>query len=226
MARVTRRVLLGLLLVWASSVTPASAEWFGDLYLGGALTGTGTQNIDSAVAKFRNVRFDTSLAVGGRGGYWFEDFDYLGLAFDVVHFRPDVGAQTLQTDQGSRLPLAKLDLEVFGLSIDLMLRYPLWRDEQFPKGRLQPYVLVGPLVGITTARDTTNFGPPNGQSHTSSPAGFNVGVGLLWALQRHVGLFAEYRYLAFHPRFQFDQAGKVDLHINTQLLLGGVSVRF
>ena len=157
---------------------------------------------------------------------WFEDFYYLGLALDVVHFRPAVGAQTVQTDQGGPLPLAKLDLEVFGLSIDLTLRYPLWRDEQLLMGRLQPYFLVGPLVGITTARDTTNFGPPNGQSHTSSPAGFNVGVGLLWALQRHVGLFAEYRYLAFHPGFQFEPAGKVDLHLNTYLLLGGVSVRF
>jgi hypothetical protein len=186
-----------LLLLWASTVAPASAEWFGDLYLGGALTGTGTQDIDADVAKFRHVRFDTSLAVGGRGGYWFEDFDYLGLALDVVHFRPDVGAQTVRTDQGGPLPLAKLDLEVFGLSIDLLLRYPLWRDEQFPTGRLQPYALVGPLVGITTARDTTNVGPPNGQSHTSSPAGFNVGVGPRWALQRHVGLFSEYRYLAF-----------------------------
>ena len=87
-----------LLLVWASTVAPASAEWFGDLYLGGALTGT--QDIDADVVRFRNVRFDTSLAVGGRGGYWFEDFDYLGLALDVVHFRPDVGAQTVQSDQG------------------------------------------------------------------------------------------------------------------------------
>jgi opacity protein-like surface antigen len=224
MARVTRMLILWLLLMGASTVAPASAEWFGDLYLGGALTGT--QDIDSDVAMFRNVRFDTSLAVGGRGGYWFEDFDYLGLALDVVHFRSDVGAQTVQTDQGGPLPLAKLDLEVFGLSIDLMVRYPLWRDEQFPKGRLQPYFLVGPLVGITKARDTTNFGPSNGQSQTSSPTGFNVGVGLLWALQRHVGLFAEYRYLAFHPSFEFDQAGKVDLHINTHLLLAGISVRF
>lgn len=81
-------------------------------------------------------------------------------------------------------------------------------------------------LGITRARDTTSFGPPNDQSHTSSPTGFNVGVGLLWALQQHVGLLAEYRYLAFHPNFQFGQAGKVDLHINTHLLLGGVSVRF
>jgi hypothetical protein len=41
-----------------------------------------------------------------------------------------------------------------------------------------------------------------------------------------VGLLAEYRYLAFHPSFQFGQAGKVDLYLNTHLLLGGVSVRF
>ncbi len=48
MARVTRILILWLALMWASTVAPASAEWFGDLYLGGALTGN--QDIDSDVA--------------------------------------------------------------------------------------------------------------------------------------------------------------------------------
>ncbi len=107
-----------------------------------------------------------------------------------------------------------------------MLRYPLWRDENFPKGRLQPYFLVGPLMGITKADDTSNFGPPHNQSHLASSAGFNVGVGLLWQFHRHLGLFGEYRYVQFSPTFKFDPAGDVKFNVNSHLLVGGISFRF
>lgn len=212
-------------LIWP--VGPTWAEWFGDLYLGGAFTGRRDVNVGEK-DMFRNVRFDTSRAVGGRVGYWIDDFEYLGAALDVLHFRPDISSQTvrLTTFETGPTRFAKMDVSVTALSFDLLIRYPLLRDDQFPQGRLQPYVLVAPLVAITKVDDTTNFGPPPRQSHVSSPAGFSVGTGLFWQFHKHLGVFGEYRYFQFSPAFRFVPSTDVKFTVNSHLLVGGLSFRF
>ncbi len=220
----TRMVLLGVLTVLSWSAAPASAEWFGDLYVGVALSGKRDVGVGTDTT-LRNVEFDTASVVGGRAGYWFEDHDYLALALDLLHYQPDIGAQTVRSTTGPTR-IGSIDLDVTALSINLMLRYPLWRDAAFPKGRLQPYFAVGPTVAITAADDTTNFGPPSKQSHVSSQAGFNVGLGLFWQLHKRFGLFGEYRYLQFRPTFRFESTSDVKFDIRSHLLNGGISVRF
>ncbi len=221
----TSMVLLGVLTVLSWSAAPAAAEWFGDLYVGVALSGERDVSVGKDTT-LRDVEFDTATVVGGRAGYWFEDHDYLAIALDVLHYQPDIGAQTVRATPGPTAPVADLDLDVTALSVNLMLRYPLWRDEAFPKGRLQPYFAVGPTVAITAADDTTNFGPPTNQSHVSTPAGFNVSAGLFWQFHKHLGLFGEYRYLQFAPTFPFTSVGDVKFDIKSHLLNGGLSVRF
>lgn len=220
-----RIFLLGVLTVLSWSAAPAAAEWFGDLYGGVALSGKRDISVGTDTT-LRNVEFGTATVVGGRAGYWFEDHDYLAIALDVLHYQPDIGSQTVRFTPGPTARVANIDLDVTALSIDLMLRFPLWRDEAFPKGRLQPYFAMGPTVAITKANDTTNFGPPNNQSHVSSPAGFNVGLGLFWPFHKHFGVFGEYRYLQFDPTFRFDPVGDVKFDIKSHLLSGGLSVRF
>jgi len=220
-----RSFLLGVLTVLSWSAAPASAEWFGDLYVGVALSERPDVSVGTDTT-LKSVELDTATVVGGRAGYWFEDHDYLAIALDVLHYQPDIGSQTVRSTPGPTTPVAHLDLDVTALSIDLTLRYPLWRDEAFPKGRLQPYFVVGPTVAITAADDTTNFGPPSNQSHVSSPAGFNAGVGLFWQFHKHLGLFGEYRYLQFDPSFRFETVGDVKFVIRSHLLNGGLSVRF
>jgi len=209
---------------WPAS--PASAEWFGDLYAGGAFTERADLNVGSDT--FRNVSFDTSGLVGGRVGYWIGDFEYLGAAFDVLHYRPRIDAQTvrLTTFDPSTTHLSSIDVGVTALSFDFIVRVPLLKDEAFPFGRLQPYGLVGPILAITQAADSNNFGPPTGQSHVSSQPGFNVGTGLLWQFHRHVGVFGEYRYLQFSPDFNFAPSTEVQFNVRSHVLMGGVSVRF
>lgn len=212
------------LLGWPAG--PASAEWFGDLYVGGTFTEGRDLNVGGDT--LRNVSFDTSGLVGGRVGYWIGDFEYLGAALDVLHYRPDIGAQTvrLTTFDPSTTQLGGIDVGVTALSFDVLARVPLLKDEAFPSGRLQPFALLGPILAIARAADSSNFGPPTGQSHVSSQAGFNVGTGLLWEFHRHVGVFGEYRYLQFSPDFTFAPSTQVQFNIRSHLFLGGVSVRF
>lgn len=221
----------------------ASAEWFGDLYVGGAFT----QNHD-VPAKFtflgttaevtgQDLHFDTSFVGGGRFGYWFGSVPWLGLGVDVSYFQPDISPQTANfavngVSLGSGA-VDKVDLSVVDISFDLMLRWPgLIASPQFPKGRLQPYFTIGPAIFVATARDSTNFGFPSNQSSTDTSLGVKVGTGVTFLLTPNIGVFAEYRFTHFSPEFGFDVASPgfsktiVDTDVNTHHVLAGLSLRF
>jgi hypothetical protein len=158
--------LLGALGVGAA---PASAEWFGDLYLGGAftensdLTAKGSFNGSPFEITARDVRFDSSVTGGGRLGYWFEKLPWLGLGLDIAYFAPNISAQSVDTNVklggvatniGS-VPFDRVKLDVTDVSFDLMLRWPgLVASSQFPKGRLQPYLTVDDREGQYELRAT------------------------------------------------------------------------
>src|SRR5262249_3540190 len=103
-----KRLLLPLSAITAAMMIlpiSASAEWFADLYLGSAFTQK--HDVETSVlgitATIQDVTFDSSFAVGGRGGYWFESGPLrsfgldLGLGVDVSHFSPDISKQTRTT---------------------------------------------------------------------------------------------------------------------------------
>ena len=76
-----------------------SAEWYADIYGGGAFTTK--HNTESALPGFtvtaHDVKFDTSGTVGGRTGVWFDQIPWLGVGVDVFHFHPTIGGgQTLE----------------------------------------------------------------------------------------------------------------------------------
>ena len=236
--------LLGALAVGAA---PASAEWFGDLYLGGAFTenhdlrATGSVNGTPFEITAQDLRFDSSVMGGGRFGYWFNALPFLGLAVDVSYFEPKVSDQTVNTNVSlggvstmvGALSIGKVNLSVTDLSFDLMLRWPgLLASPEFPRGRLQPYITAGPALFFVTAKDSTNFGPPDDQSSHDTVLGVQAGFGTTWMLTTHVGLFAEYRYTHFSPTFDFNTAipgfsqTKVETGVNTHHVLFGMTFRF
>jgi opacity protein-like surface antigen len=240
-------VTVVLLIALAGGAVPASAEWFGDLYLGGAftqnsdLTAKGSVNGSPFEITARDLRFDSSITGGGRLGYWFETLPWLGLGLDVAYFAPNVLAQNVDTSVKlgglsaniGAVQFEKLKLDVTDVSLDLMLRWPgLVSSPQFPKGRLQPYLTVGPAVFLVTARDSTNFGPPNDQSSHDTAIGVKAGFGTTWMLTPSIGLFAEYRFTHFSPTFDFDtnapgfSKAKVETDVNTHHVLVGVTFRF
>jgi opacity protein-like surface antigen len=92
----------------------------------------------------------------------------------------------------------------------------LLTSTELPKGRLQPYVGVGPAWAVTIDTD-----------EAALILGGLVRGGLSVQLFRHLALFAEYRY-SFFPDFELrDKSG---LHFKTDLdthnVVGGISIRF
>jgi len=231
-------LMLTALLACLAVAAPVSAEWFGDLYLGGAFTAkhdveTNFPTTGDQVTTL-DVTFDKSLAGGLRGGYWFP-FALgplnLGAGLDISHFRPNVGRQTRTfcrhfcvSDQ-----FDDLDLAVWVIGFDAMLRYPLIKSPEFPNGRLQPYVTIGPAIFVAHAEDSRNFEPSN-QSDTDTSVGVKLGAGVAWLFTKNIAIFGEYRYTHFSPEFTFRDdvlgSAKLSTDVNTHYLLVGVSFRF
>jgi len=217
--------------------TPAHAEWAIDLFGGASWTKSADMDVsghDSAGLSVRttlsDVKLDTGFTVGARVGYWFEFAPFVGLGLDAFYFSLPIPAQTVassSTFSGSFLGkpitftpsgdanIQAVDLPSAAFSPQIMLRWPLLTSEDAPKGRLQPYLGVGPAWAFTVKSD-----------ELAVVLGGLVRAGVAVQVFRHLALFAEYRY-SFFPGFELQDRGltfKTDL--DTHHAVGGLSFRF
>ena len=184
-------VIFSMLCFLAIGSAEALAEGFIDIYGGWANTrdadvdvsisssGLGFVNMESHKEK---VDFASSYGLGARAGYWFEKLPYVGIAGDLSYFKAENKTA---------------DIYVVPVSLLLMLRWPLLKNEDFPKGRLQPYVGIGP--GFFFSVTKVDFRPtlPKTFSGTSFDVGLDLRAGIAWQFQKHLALLGEYRYTDF-----------------------------
>ena len=235
-------VTVFILVICLTAVTvPASAELFGDLFVGPAFTQDDDLTLKGTAAGtvgIKPIRFDNAVSFGGRIGYWLESVPYVGFDLDVSHFRPDIKKGSVTACVPIFFPscapatVLSTDLQVTGISFDAMFRLPLLTSKEFPKGQLQPYLTVGPTVFVTHAEDSGNF-TRNGlqfkQDDTNTTVGVKAGAGLAWQFHRNIALFGEYRFTHVSPSFSLhdDFFGKFDekTTLNTHRVVFGVSFR-
>jgi opacity protein-like surface antigen len=195
----------------------ASAEWYADLYGGGAFTqDTKYRQTQEGVTVDGKLKVDDSFTVGGRTGYWFEGLPWLGIGVDVFYFEPNLPAQTAsatatgfgQSITSPNEPFGRSSISVIAIGFDVLrARLPLLRSQQYPHGRLQPYVTAGPALFITKAKDSSGaFEPPN-QSKTDTSLGLKVGGGVAFHITKVLALFGEYRFTHFKAEQNFQNAG-------------------
>lgn len=228
--------LLALIVAIAglTCATPASAEWFVDLYLGGAFTEK--HDVDTrfpGLVSAQDISFNNSFTGGLRGGYWLP-FDVgpvnFGLGADFTHFAPNIGQQ-ITTFCGAFCATGTfqdIDLSVFVIGFDALVRFPLLKSPEFQHGQLQPYFRVGPAIFVAHASDSNNFSPAN-QGDSDTSIGVKLGTGVAWMFTKNIGIFGEYRYMHFSPEFTFQNgAGSADVStsINTHSVLVGATFRF
>ena len=114
-----------------------------------------------------DLSFDSSAVFGGKAGYFFER-DLLGgnvgAELDVYHFEPDLGKQTVRftgvfagVDGDIHTRLQSADIDVTAATLNILYRFRLLSEPQYPRGRLQPYVGVG--AGAFIARLATRTSP-------------------------------------------------------------------
>jgi hypothetical protein len=199
---------LGLIVVAAR---PASAEWFLDAYGGVSMTADADVTVRTDQTFDDTVSFDTEGMGGARLGYWLEGLPWLGVAADVSYFAPAGEGSTIETR-----------LEVIPLSPLVMFRLPLLDSAEFPKGRLQPYLAVGPGFFMTSVKVDVP-----GLSEENTDWQFEVGVdaraGITFMITPGFGTFVEGRYTVFST----DAGGRsTEFDIETVHVAGGVTIRW
>jgi opacity protein-like surface antigen len=232
----------------ALSAAPASAEWFGDLFIGGAFNEKSDPVLETTFGGVpttittKDLRHDDSIVFGGRFGYWLEPFPYLGFGLDVSHFGADAPPQattvTFNPDplrlSGPSVQAGKVEIGVTVISFDLMLRWPLMTSQAFPKGQLQPYMAVGPALFIVKAEDFGNLVPIT-QSDTHTSVGVKVAAGAAWLFTPNIGVFGEYRFLHYNPESNLTgvdpitgapASARINDSQSTHQIVAGVTFRF
>jgi len=231
------KLLVGVFL-WMALLgsLPASvkAEVFLDFYGGLAMTDSGKVKGKetfvpflgigpTTTRKFRqHVDFKNSFSTGARFGYWIERFPWLGGAIDASFF--EANAKN-----------ADINIPVGALSFLLMFRYPLLVNEQFPKGRLQPYVGIGPELAFSEISAEFRENGSGKIKEFATGIGLDLRTGFLWQFHRHWGFFAEYRLT--HVKLEADKDDddvffggyaleEIQTTLTTHHFLGGISFRF
>jgi opacity protein-like surface antigen len=137
---------------------------------------------------------------------------YIGFTVDVSHYQPD-------GKFGGGSSGFSFDSRVTGLSFDLVGRLPLMVSNNFPNGRLQPYLTISPGVYFSHIKISPN--PGFGSKDSDSSVGIKLGAGSTWMFRRNIGLFGEYRF----SHFIADLLG-FEKDVNTHRLQVGATFRF
>jgi hypothetical protein len=209
------------LFTWASPAT-ARAEGFVDFRIGGAVT----QDTDAMIkvgpvgdppqtfGGSGPIEFTAGVSIGIRGGYWLESIPYVGFALDLSFFNPE--------EDVSQLPLK---LQVYPISGLLMLRYPLLKDSDYPRGRLQPYAGVGPSAFVTTAKMDIPDPVPENFTDSTVDLGLDVRGGVNFHFTRpnwpgeSLAIFLEYRFTHVKPsNFKENVAGLLPVELGIDQL--------
>ena len=190
---------------------PAAAEWFLDLYGGVSITDDADVELRGGQTIDDTVEFDEVATGGGRLGIWLPGLRWLGFAVDVSYFAPE--------GQGST---GEARLEVVPITGLVMFRLPLLESQEFPNGRLQPYLGAGGGVFLTSVKvEVPGLGEEN--SDWQAEFGFDGRAGITFLFTPGFGTFVEGRYTAFstNPGGQ-----NTDFDIQTFHVLGGFTFRW
>lgn len=191
---------------------PVRAEMLIDIYGGASFTSDAYTSSDG-ISGGAKTSYDPSGEVGGRFGYWIDSVPWLGLSLDVSYFSPSVSLFGLAPS-----------IDVVPVSMLLMLRAPLLKDERFPSGRLQPYAALGPSAYIASYEEAEfSFGPKF--KDTTATIGLDGRVGLKFLFAPWVGMFAEYRYTYAKPTWK-DGGTTIQTSLTTNHVLAGVGFHF
>ena len=234
--------VLSTILALGLGARPAAAEWFADVFAGASFTQSHDLKLDDrgiGRGVVEDLEFDKSLAWGGRAGRYFDSLPFLGVGVDFFRFYPYIGPQSAEF-RGCFFPggcgttgrggTGSFEVQVTSVSVDLMLRLPLFKSADAPQGRVQPYVAVGPPFFITTVtpRNTRSF--KNHDDDTDYSFGFKAAGGVAVQVYKNLALFGEYRFTHVSPEVELRDANlnrtTLRTDLDTHSALVGLSARW
>jgi len=142
-----------------------------------------------------STEIDTSFTFGARAGYWFDFWPKLGAQFDFYTFSPDVTIPDQpisgNTSIGDKI---EFDVSVVAFGFSVLGRYPFLVSPEFPRGRLQPHLGIGPAIFITSWDDQESTPNENVGSETVVNGGLQFLTGVSYFIFEKVAAFAEYKF--------------------------------
>jgi opacity protein-like surface antigen len=233
-----RRAFAACAVMILSLAAPGSgrAQGFLDVYGGVAFTSDSdltTRISGSSIDD--DVDFDPSPEIGIRGGVWFPDLPWLGLASDFSYFRVDGPSAGVDHTIGGTPVRTRddVDFEVFPISLMLMLRTRLLTIPSGPRLGVQPYVGVGPGLFVSWVHDSLTVGIGGSKENIDDENSYDLGLDTRAGLRIHLAhsfsLFAEYRFTYCEPDFDDDLLGnsiEIDSEISTHHAIGGLGFQF
>jgi opacity protein-like surface antigen len=183
----------------------AFSETFVDLYAGVAMPMDTATTFDSIKADSKSPYKDSFL-FGGRVGYYFEGVPWVGLALDASYFKADINLSN------------GAEQDVIPVSALLMVRAPLDATTDFPHGRFQPYLGIGPSFVYSKA----DIGSAD---DTSFNLGFDFHLGLTYMFTRNIGILGEYRFTYVKPSYELNGV-VVEPNLSVNQFAVGVAFRF
>lgn len=166
----------------------------------------------------RSTELDESVTFGFRAGYWFDALPMLGAAFDFYVFSPDLTIKGTEQEVNDPFlgpftlvfPERNFDINVTTLGFSIMGRYPFMKGPDYPRGRLQPHIGIGPALFITHWDDQTGGEPLevfeidgdsviinepfNLGSNTVVNGGVQLMVGATYFILEKLAIFGEFKF--------------------------------
>jgi len=219
-----------LLLIGMGACTLADGmggERFFCLYGGMAQTRSGSLDWETEYVPFfgSGLRYTGSIdyeendaaVFGLRFGRW---MDWFGIAMDLSYFNIDSEN-------------AALDIDIIPFSLLFLGRYSLLISDDFPAGKLQPYLAVGPTFPsiYTSARTQAADDTAIKLSDWQLGIGLDFRLGCAWQQTEKSGFFVEYRYTSIKASSDagedensfWGQTDGIKGRLSTHHMLAGVS---
>lgn len=143
-----------------------------------------------------STNIDSSFTFGLRAGYWFDFLPLIGVQFDLYFFNPDISipASGIVSNIEDDFNFFEFDVNVVALGFSVLGRYPFLKSPEFPRGRLQPYLGLGPAIFITSWDDQESDTDLNIGSETVVNGGLQFMAGASFFIREAISVFAEYKF--------------------------------
>jgi opacity protein-like surface antigen len=144
-------------------------------------------NIGNENVTAKNVKTDPGLTGGVKVGYFLDSIPYLGFEGEgslasnyrprqLVAVKPPLSPYPAITQEQGNL--------IWNMAFHIVGRYGFLPDKDVPFGRLQPYIGIGPAVGVLYF-----------QNDSAKNFGLDGIAGLRYMFTKNIGAFVEFDYL-------------------------------
>ena len=199
-------------------IASASCPDLAGLWAGGqiGLTVPGSTDVNLTGPNFKgtasNLGFNTGVMAGATVGYDFTR--YFGVALDYSW-----NGLPIPNQRTGRFLVSSMNAYQNTIAALAMFRYGLLANQDFPAGRVFPYIGVGPALVITTAGFSAG-------SQTSTNVGLVAESGVRFFVVPKVSVDAAFRYKMSKPAFETQGVSVDPGAINTYGFLTRVAYHF